>query len=135
MHAIAIRNGLPKKSGPQFFHEDFTMKTKATVAFLCVAMLLASTAHADHNSPHGAGWAKMPNDIHNTRIETLGGDNGAFRNFVRYGNGADSVNRYAIDSVNGRSGARTMNRSHTRMMTQSRSRTGGFQGGMGGGRR
>ena len=100
-----------------------------------MTMLLASTAHADHNSPNGAGWARMPNDIHNTRIETLGGDNSTFRNFVRYGNGADSVNRYAEDGVNGRSGARSMNRSQARMMTQSRSRTGGMQRGMGGGRR
>jgi len=107
------------------------MNTRAIILFPGVAMLLASTAYADHNSPNGAGWAKMPNDIHNTRIETLDGDKGAFRNFVRYGNGADSVNRYADESVNGRSGARTMDRSHTQMMTRSRSRAGG----MGGGRR
>ena len=111
------------------------MNKPAAAGFLGVAMLLASTAHADHNSPHGAGWANMPNDIHNTRIETLGGDNSAFRNFVRYGNGADSVNRYADDGMNGRSGARTMNRSHARMMTQSRSHMGGMHRGMGGGRR
>lgn len=58
-------------------------------------------ALADHNSPHGAGWARMPNDIHNTRIDTLG-DSSAFRDFVRYGNGADSVNRYTTDDALGR---------------------------------
>jgi hypothetical protein len=55
------------------------------------------TAFADHNSPFGEGWARMPNDIHNTRIDTLG-DNTTFRDFVRYGNGSDSVNRYSADS-------------------------------------
>ena len=122
--------------GPQIFHEDFTMNKLATAGFLGVTMLFASTAHADHNSPHGAGWARMPNDIHNTRIETLGGDNSVFRDFVRYGNGADSVNRYADDGVNGRIGARTVNGSHARIMARSRSRNAtGMHRGMGGGRR
>jgi hypothetical protein len=61
----------------------------------------SQVALADHNSPHGAGWAQMPNDIHNTRIDTLGDDT-AFRDFVRYGNGATTVNRYASDSDVGR---------------------------------
>ena len=30
----------------------------------------AVPALADHNSKNGEGWANMPNDIHNTRIET-----------------------------------------------------------------
>ncbi|MGE5153607.1 MAG: hypothetical protein ACM3ST_06270 [Bdellovibrio bacteriovorus] len=64
--------------------------------------LTQQAAMADHNSPHGAGWARMPNDIHNTRIDTLG-DNTAFRDFVRYGNGADSTNRFLTDSRGGRS--------------------------------
>jgi wobble nucleotide-excising tRNase len=35
----------------------------------------------------------MPNDIHNTRVETLeSNDNEAFRDFVKYGEGAESVN-------------------------------------------
>ena len=59
--------------------------------------LTQQMAFADHNSPFGAGWANMPNDIHNTRIDTLG-DNTTFRDFVRYGNGSDSVNRYLTDS-------------------------------------
>lgn len=56
-------------------------------------VLCTSPAIADHNSPHGPGWANMPNDIHNTRVETLdANDNEAFRDFVKYGEGADSVN-------------------------------------------
>lgn len=53
----------------------------------------ASVALADHNSKNGAGWANMPNDIHNTRVETLeADDNEAFRDFVKYGEGSESVN-------------------------------------------
>jgi hypothetical protein len=59
----------------------------------------ASLASADHNSVWGEGWAKMPNDIHNTRVETLNsGDRAAFRDFVRYGNGAAATNRFLSDS-------------------------------------
>lgn len=78
-------------------------------------------AIADHNSPFGAGWARMPNDIHNTRIDTLG-DRTAFRDFVRYGNGADSTNRFLTDRTGGRS------------VTQSRGNGGMHRGGGGGGR-
>lgn len=83
-----------------------------------LATLLAAPAFADHNSPHGAGWANMPNDIHNTRIEDdLSGT--AFRDFVRQGNGAATVNRYLDAST-----------------TMGGSRMGGGQGGMqGAGRR
>lgn len=50
-------------------------------------------ALADHNSVWGAGFANMPNDIHNTRIEDdLEQDE--WSEFVQYGEGADSVNRY-----------------------------------------
>ena len=60
----------------------------------------ASPAFADHNSPNEEGWANMPNDIHNTRIDTKeSGDNEAFRDFVQYGVGADSVNRFASDET------------------------------------
>jgi hypothetical protein len=65
-----------------------------------IAALAATPAFADHNSPMGAGWANMPNDIHNTRIDTrLTLDDAAFLDFVRYGAGADSVNRYLTDST------------------------------------
>jgi len=69
-----------------------------TAATLALSTLNFSSAHADHNSVWGEGWANMPNDIHDTRIDTLGSDGTEFRDFVRYGNGADSVNRFATDS-------------------------------------
>lgn len=67
--------------------------TRTFVLGAALAALSPVAAMADHNSIHGAGWANMPNDIHNTRIE----DNLSttqFRDFVRQGAGADSVNRY-----------------------------------------
>jgi hypothetical protein len=68
----------------------------ATLMMVSSAVLLAGPALADHNSKNGEGWANMPNDIHNMRIDTKeSGDNEAFKDFVRYGNGADSVNRFA----------------------------------------
>jgi len=71
---------------------------------LCAAtLLLPAVALADHNSRWGEGWAQMPNDIHNTRIDTRG-DNTAFRDFVRQGNGADSENRFATSDSRGRQG-------------------------------
>ena len=72
---------------------------------LLVTLGVSSVAVADHNSVWGEGWANMPNDIHNTRVDTLqSGDNDEFRDFVRQGGGADSVNRYENDRA-GRSGA------------------------------
>lgn len=63
-----------------------------------LAAFLSASALADHNSPNGAGWANMPNDIHNTRIEDdLSGTE--FRDFVRQGAGADTVNRYLDSST------------------------------------
>ena len=59
------------------------------------ALVFSAQAIADHPSKWGEGWANMPNDIHNTRVETReSGDNEAFRDFVQYGDGADSVNRF-----------------------------------------
>ena len=71
------------------------MKGSIFAASTAAAFLLcASPAIADHNSPQGPGWANMPNDIHNTRVETLdSNDNEAFRDFVKYGEGADSARR------------------------------------------
>lgn len=70
---------------------------------LIAAALLASTfatgAIADHNSPWGAGWANMPNDIHNTRIDTRDEDPDLFVEFVSEGAGADSVNRFLTDEI------------------------------------
>lgn len=70
-----------------------------------LAALLSATALADHNSPNGAGWANMPNDIHNTRIED-GLSGAAFRDFVRQGAGAATTNRY-LDGTATMGGGRT----------------------------
>jgi len=74
------------------------MKTRfLQIGLLAAGITLGQAALADHNSIWGEGWANMPNDIHNTRIDTLG-DRDTFRDFVRYGAGADSVNRFTTDS-------------------------------------
>lgn len=75
-----------------------------TVTACAIASLLgsfaAAPAFADHNSPMGAGWANMPNDIHNTRIDTrLEDDYQSFIDFVKYGMGADTVNRFLTDTT------------------------------------
>ena len=69
-----------------------------TVAVVTGLLTAAGPALADHNSKNGEGWANMPNDIHNTRIETReNDDNDAFRDFVKYGEGSTSVNRFDTD--------------------------------------
>jgi len=74
-----------------------------TFGMVLAGALSAGTVLADHNSPWGEGWANMPNDVHNTRLDTRD-DNEAFIDFVRYGNGAESVNRFAdaTDQTGGR---------------------------------
>lgn len=70
------------------------------LSVLCGALATSGAALADHNSKNGEGWANMPNDIHNTRIETHeADDNEAFRDFVRYGEGSTSENRFATDET------------------------------------
>ncbi len=71
-------------------------KTWIKLCIIGATALASGTALADHNSKWGEGWANMPNDIHNTRIDTLG-DSESFRDFVKFGNGADSVNRFKTD--------------------------------------
>jgi len=67
------------------------MKTAKT-ALLALTLATAPLAMADHNSRFGEGWANMPNDVHDTRIDTLDSDDPTdFVDFVRQGNGADSV--------------------------------------------
>lgn len=43
-----------------------------------LSLMFAPAAMADHNSIWGEGWANMPNDIHDTRVDTLG-DTEAFQ--------------------------------------------------------
>lgn len=73
------------------------MKTRLITGLVIVAASLTA-AQADHMSPWGPGWANMPNDIHNTRLDTRG-DNETFFDFIRYGAGADSVNRFLLEEV------------------------------------
>ena len=75
------------------------MKLIALSATTALVMAAAS-AFADHNSKDGEGTANMPNDIHNTRVETLeANDNDAFRDFVKYGEGSQVPNRFESDET------------------------------------
>ena len=106
------------------------MHHRVIPAVLAGALIAVSgTAQADHNSKWGEGWANMPNDIHNTRVETRGDDT-SFRDFVKQGNGADSVNRFATDES--RSGTA---RSARRSLASGQRRSIGGSGRRGGGRR
>ena len=70
------------------------------LSILCGALAASGAALADHNSKNGEGWANMPNDIHNMRIETKeADDNEAFKDFVKYGEGSTSENRFASDDT------------------------------------
>jgi hypothetical protein len=74
------------------------MKIRTLLATcLTGGMLATTTAYADHNSVWGEGWANMPNDIHNTRIETMDEDNSVFTDQVREGGLVDSVNDAVLD--------------------------------------
>ena len=76
--------------------------TTIKFATLACATLAAGTVLADHNSPMGVGCANMPCDIPNSRVETRS-YNKSFRDFVKQGAGADSVNRYADADTSGQS--------------------------------
>lgn len=74
---------------------------------------------ADHNSKNGEGTANMPNDIHNTRIETLqNGDSERFREFVKYGEGSTSVNRFATEETKAGPAAKQQARERQRIEKQ-----------------
>ena len=62
---------------------------KQTLLTSAVCMAMSSVAFADHMSIWGEGWANMPNEIHNLRIEYKD-DNDAFLSEVQYGAGAVS---------------------------------------------
>ena len=78
--------------------------TAHAMIFGSLAALVSVSALADHNSIHGAGWANMPNDIHNTRIEDDLSST-EFRDFVSQGAGAATVNRYLDSTTTVRSGS------------------------------
>ena len=39
------------------------------LSIVCGALAASGAALADHNSKNGEGWANMPNDVHNTRLD------------------------------------------------------------------
>lgn len=77
------------------------MRTRYLTTVITSAFLAAAAPSiADHNSKNGEGTANMPNDIHNTRVETLEtNDNEAFRDFVKYGEGSTTVNRFESEET------------------------------------
>lgn len=104
------------------------MRKPIVISLVAVSLSsLSATALADHNSRWGEGRAKMPNDIHNTRVETRG-DNTTFRDFVRFGNGAESVNRFSTDDkASGRKASKQKSRAsgNRRQSGMSRQRAAG----------
>lgn len=77
-----------------------TIRPFIHVAGLLLAGAFGSPALADHNSPFGEGFANMPNDIHNTRVDTREeDDNETFVDLVRFGNGATTINRFLTTST------------------------------------
>jgi len=112
------------------------MKAKNLIIGAATALAFgASPAFADHNSVNGQGladgegWANMPNDIHNTRVETLNSDdNEAFRDFVKYGEGSESINRFDSDDTTAKrakaqTGASNTEQTQTQMMQGARNNT------------
>lgn len=77
------------------------MRAQLAITAIASALLLAAAPGvADHNSKNGEGSANMPNDIHNTRVETReADDNEAFKDFVKYGAGSKTVNRFDSDDT------------------------------------
>lgn len=75
------------------------VKEKLSPIMFVLGITALSGVQADHNSPWGEGWASMPNDIHNTRIDTMDADTQEFIDFVRMGSGASSDNRFVADST------------------------------------
>lgn len=71
-----------------------------TTVVTSALLVVAAPSIADHNSKNGEGTANMPNDIHNTRVETLAtNDNETFRDFVKYGEGSKTVNRFESEET------------------------------------
>ncbi len=73
------------------------VKKSSLASFALLAVASFSSVQADHNSVWGEGWAQMPNDIHNTRLDT--DDNDDFIDFVSQGSGSESVNRFLVDDT------------------------------------
>ncbi len=106
------------------------MKTRILIIGAATAIAFgAGAAFADHNSVKEEGWANMPSDIHNTRFDTLDtDDNEAFRDFVQYGEGSESTNRFDSDDTTARrekaqTGASSTEQTQTKMMQGTRNNT------------
>lgn len=101
------------------------MKARIFATGISAAIALAApTAFADHNSVHGEGWANMPNDIHNTRVETLQeNDSESFRDFVKNGAGSESVNRFESEETTAKQEKAQSGKAET-AQTQSQSMSG-----------
>lgn len=76
------------------------MKSRSQLFTLAsiAAALFSTAAMADHNSVNGAGWANMPNDIHNIQIEDDLSST-EFRDLVSQGGVRELPNRYDTDLV------------------------------------
>jgi hypothetical protein len=57
---------------------------------IVLSLAAAPAAWADHMSIWGEGWANMPNDTHDTRIDTMDDDD-AFLEYVQSLSGSNSV--------------------------------------------
>jgi hypothetical protein len=57
---------------------------RSLIAVALVALTAAPVAMADHNSVWGMGYANMPNDVHNTRLDPTVTDE-EFRALVKKG--------------------------------------------------
>ena len=101
------------------------MSTKLfTTAIASAFLIAAAPGVADHNSKNGEGTANMPNDIHNTRVETLeSNDSETFREFVRYGEGSTTVNRFESEDTQPRQASRVESRTRLEPRTSSRMRS------------
>lgn len=78
-------------------------ETLASIVLLA-GITAVATVQADHNSPWGEGWASMPNDIHDTRVDTMDGETQDFVDFVRQGSGSASGDQSGIYSSDERGG-------------------------------
>lgn len=73
------------------------------------AFVMTGSAFADHNSIWGEGWANMPNDVHDTRIDTLD-DQEAFLDFIGGGGmqGGSSTDVAVLETGSGMGGGQGM---------------------------
>ncbi|MEZ5558221.1 MAG: hypothetical protein R3E86_06690 [Pseudomonadales bacterium] len=95
---------------------------KSRITLVLAGTLLAGAAAADQQ-PLGRGLGQHAQRHPQHPIDTRG-DNTTFRDFVRYGNGADSVNRYATDDARGRRYTATQSRKAERKRGGEQSRNG-----------